>query len=112
MVVIIFLLMRPRAPMSTRTGTLVPYTTLFRSHDRPPEFVLAMLRAGLRRYSARPGAGWTAGRRNQPRYLAEVHPARHAGSGCDPGGRVGKRERFECRPMFAARPSEIGRAHV
>src|SRR3546814_14852617 len=31
--------MRRRPPRSTRTGTLFPYTTLFRSHVRPAIFI-------------------------------------------------------------------------
>src|SRR3546814_16901135 len=33
--ILLFVLMRRRPPRSTRTDTLFPYTTLFRSHHKP-----------------------------------------------------------------------------
>src|SRR3546814_13411685 len=36
-----------RPPRSTRTDTLFPYTTLFRSHDRNQRFVGALLLLGI-----------------------------------------------------------------
>src|SRR3546814_6672193 len=47
--------MRPRPPRSTRTDTLVPYTTLFRSaqprHDLDRRFVLGRRSTELHRHS-------------------------------------------------------------
>src|SRR3546814_3170492 len=42
-VVFVFFLMIRRPPRSTRTDTLFPYTTLFRSRDQPQIFVTAMI---------------------------------------------------------------------
>src|SRR3546814_19901156 len=44
-VTVLFFLMRRRPPRSTRTDTLFPYTTLFRSHRRAPPPQLPRRRA-------------------------------------------------------------------
>src|SRR3546814_11419778 len=40
LIVVFFFLMIRRPPRSTRTDTLFPYTTLFRSRVRPPQILL------------------------------------------------------------------------
>src|SRR3546814_10753355 len=39
-----------RTPRSTRTDTLFPYTTLFRSPEDSPEFIAGRIQAAARRY--------------------------------------------------------------
>src|SRR3546814_8390190 len=68
--------MRRRPPRSTRTDTLFPYTTLFRSRVQQPERSLAQLHLAV------PGTGRRAGdRHDQPerrvrRASAETRPGR------------------------------------
>src|SRR3546814_18876356 len=63
-IVIVFFLMIRRPPRSTRTDTLFPYTTLFRSADNGSEFYLPRARSvGLHEgRDARLLAAWQAHR--------------------------------------------------
>src|SRR3546814_16117104 len=92
---IFFFLMIRRPPRSTRTDTLFPYTTLFRSHwrDDPEHHARSLARLELdaqrlhpRRRPAGPGLGLRTGRRH-----------------------LSRRRLFEPPP---GRGAQIGRAHV
>src|SRR3546814_16975753 len=74
MVVLVFLMTR-RPPRSTRTDSLFPYTTLFRSADRG------------RRARAR-------GRRRRRRGRRNARPRRDRGADARPGGRSAARDRL------------------
>src|SRR3546814_1477183 len=72
MVFVIFFLMIRRPPRSTRTDTLFPYTTLFRSRDHPRRPRQAVVRRGkappeLRRLRRCDRQGEALGRQGQVR---------------------------------------------
>src|SRR3546814_20828756 len=91
-----FFLMIRRPPRSTRTDTLFPYTTLFRSAAR----LHAAGRHPLRHAVVAPAALARGGRGPlRPRLRALHHPAEHPVQLAGPGRRAGH-------------PGEIGRAHV
>src|SRR3546814_16365125 len=69
-VLLFFFLMIRRPPRSTRTDTLFPYTTLFRSPEEPDEHGSLRHRAGDRRDAA----------------VAALRPAHAAGAGSRTGG--------------------------
>src|SRR3546814_8484441 len=114
---VFFLLMIRRPPRSTRTDTLFPYTTLFRS---PRPMVGADARLVVARYLAR-----------RTRLDRQLHTRRSCGlvaeSGCvaardrlsrrpparvrDPDARHGAR-RAASEPKTQQFPRQIGRAHV
>src|SRR3546814_10862177 len=121
---VVFFLMIRRPPRSTRTDTLVPYTTLFRSHrlcrvDGDPAEPRRS-GAGLCPVGAAVRAGGYALRRRYP-----SHPARHgragepapradgcaAAAGAPPGDRLLLRP-VRHRESGTGDPAEIGRAHV
>src|SRR3546814_12783855 len=93
-----FFLMIRRPPRSTRTDTLFPYTTLFRSGDHP-----VRQRAGASRSPARDGArGRDEERRMDRRRAHRVpwHRPRHQG-GRSEERRVGKECVSTCRSRWA-----------
>src|SRR3546814_8723842 len=82
-----FFLMIQRVPISTRTDTLVPYTTLFRSRDPPPD-----RRHDPRRARKAPDARGYAGARadgdgrcpaRRPDGRSARPAARHGARACD-----------------------------
>src|SRR3546814_1870890 len=97
--IIIFFFMIRRPPRSTRTDTLFPYTTLFRSprDDRPAAAApqgLARLRAPAAHPSDRGGGAEEGrlglGRRALPRRVLRRRAGARVGSGCaHPGARRG-----------------------
>src|SRR3546814_2394998 len=96
--VLCFFVMIRRPPRSTRTDTLFPYTTLFRSHRRPDQ-----------------GPGLLRGGRADRRDRAlRVHalPAQHAAGDWlfhdrgDLAARSGRSAGLRARPVFHARRSE------
>src|SRR3546814_18047720 len=93
-IMVFFFLMIRRPPRSTRTDTLFPYTTLFRSHDHRQDGL-----APLANRSADGRSTWAALRSFQP---TQTHAH---------GGRTGQ------LPVAGSRGSapvadKIGRAHV
>src|SRR3546814_13886643 len=92
-----FLLMIRRPPRSTRTDTLFPYTTLFRSPELAADALLCV-RGRDRRRARRPRRPRDHPDREQPARPRRRHPF--------PAPRIGLVDR---RRAFSA---EIGRAHV
>src|SRR3546814_17932056 len=95
-VFIFFFLMIRRPPKSTRTDTLVPYSTLFRSQRQAPVARARSLAAALSRLVARDGPRGDAVDGRLPAHGDQRR-----------GERLG-----EFRPRQDARVPEIGRAHV
>src|SRR3546814_8277663 len=75
-----------RPPRSTRTDTLFPYTTLFRSQDEQQN-----------------------GRRSRARNGRGERPGCSAGSAFCQGGRQGRRRRSECRNGQQGRGRDSGK---
>src|SRR3546814_15025652 len=98
-IALVCLLMIRRPPRSTRTDTLFPYTTLFRSLLPAAGRAQGAAAAATRRTACRHGAvaaGVTGG-------MGEtVFGRQHGGAGCAQG----------CRWQPMALHHEIGRAHV
>src|SRR3546814_9610919 len=91
---LIFFLMIRRPPRSTRTDTLFPYTTLFRSHQ-----AAVRSRRGLRPVRFQPGVGW-------PERHGSLLPCRREGRLLNQGfvGSLGGS--FGSRPFFLVIRSE------
>src|SRR3546814_5057328 len=89
-----FVLMRRRPPISTRTDTLCPYTTLFRSDDHRSGLRTCVRgRAGRGEFDAA-AAACAAGAFVQPAFGGKFHVLRGAGprgARCDPR-RLGRSE--------------------
>src|SRR3546814_9559629 len=77
--------MRPRPPRSTRTDTLFPYTTLFRSHDRRAPEPQARGQAGSAGDRRRAGAhrACHAPARKRDRRVADREEDPHARQAAD-----------------------------
>src|SRR3546814_19302636 len=77
--------MRPRPPRSTRTDTLFPYTTLFRSHDRRAPEPQARGQAGSAGDRRRAGAhrACHAPARKRDRRVADREEGPHARQAAD-----------------------------
>src|SRR3546814_11550810 len=111
--IVVFFLMIRRPPRSTRTDTLFPYTTLFRSHASQGRPNLRTLRPRALRRGIEPDV-----RRGG---IAQVPGTRRAGAGiraraAGRGDAVASR-RYRCRAAVDRRAgglkeAEIGRAHV
>src|SRR3546814_16388300 len=86
---VLCVVMRQRPPRATRTDTLVPYTTLFRS--RPHED--ARLQPGHAEEPAGRGEGRDPGQREEPA-LWWLHVDRHRPAGLQQVGEIG---RASCR---------------
>src|SRR3546814_11834314 len=102
--VVYFFLMIRRPPRSTRTDTLFPYTTLFRSHAVEEPQAVGHVRAGLAEEQA----------------LREIGAAGEFDLALLPLFRVAA-QRIEAFPIFGSgaeqgrirvEPTQIGRAHV
>src|SRR3546814_16920656 len=84
MSLLVFFMIR-RPPRSTRTDTLFPYTTLFRSADRPDP----RAGAGLRRMEPHdPSRGYRHGRRRHDAFDDDGDSARHPRARAGGSGRL------------------------
>src|SRR3546814_16074897 len=81
-----FFLMIRRPPRSTRTDTLFPYTTLFRSRDRAAPRMAERRRVQPRKHGARHRSLWTQAAHRHPRRGKRRIGARRRGTGAAVGG--------------------------
>src|SRR3546814_16945741 len=102
-----FFLMIRRPPRSTRTDTLFPYTTLFRSGGRARRAGTAGAGRGGRRRRARETAGAARGRTAGTEESLRLQPRRHRGAGRGAAGRQQPR-----RARLAVAASELRRHAV
>src|SRR3546814_6675148 len=124
---VFFLMIRP-PPRSTRTDTLFPYTTLFRSCNRAPEELASSHQAeqAERRIRRRSCARCNSRRRAAgARFRDDARQCAPAGAAVVPAGSCGhlRPDRRRAAPVFvdsgcprgrdrlSTKPHEIGRAH-
>src|SRR3546814_11017089 len=111
-VIFFFIIRRP--PISTRTDTLFPYTTLFRSIEQPPAAngeLWAGLGHGLHRDAdgifARPGIG-----PEERVAVVELGDGLAGGRLRGGGGRKGKKSRYDRDPARGSEERRVGKECV
>src|SRR3546814_18941418 len=105
---VFFFLMIRRPPRSTRTDTLFPYTTLFRSAQYRPQAVRSARRRAL--------AAWSAVQRRAARFgdgcVSHLIPVSMKASLLQKLEAMAERREELARELGDASVIEIGRAHV
>src|SRR3546814_19543634 len=103
-----FFLMIRRPPRSTRTDTLFPYTTLFRSRDRAAPRLAERRRVQPRKHGARHRSLWTQAAHRHPRRGKRRIGARRRRPGAAVGGATAA-----LGPNLARHaPPRLGHQHV